>query len=504
MLDSLTDDAWQSVHQRLPLKAFASLAACSKASKALVDSMPQTVWQAAAAQDPGEQSSPASAEQRSGLSVRQAVAAAYPAPDPLCHAPCTRAALPLRRTVHGNMVRGVARQDSSTHASGVASLDHMQHASVVQGDVGQELLLRDLKTGILQHRWPLSLPRECSVSASYTWRWGRQRLALPNRNRTVERTDVADHGILLFDVLSGACVEVELPTAENCWLHAWSSTGFLLANHGTGLQRCLSLVSAAGQCLGTVTLPPAVDRMGSSGTQVTWAPSGQVAFVMNWHGQWGCWTPEDAWAIRFMLWEISSGAPVWHQVTYPRSSTAAWSFDSSWLVLAAQSFHGWPPAPLLAWSLSGQHSLAMPGLQTVWGAHSRVAVFQQREWSREEHDLHPQVVRLYDCVGGVGGAQRLLVSLDVRPHIYCTSESSVSLSPDGTLLAVSTAGPDADGSRAYGVAVISFTAHCQQRLSLEFWAEAERLSWSGDSSTLLVSYFDYEQTADRVAVFDFG
>ena len=53
VLQALTSDAWEGMLQRLYLRDLASLAACSRALKHLVDSQPESVWQAAASQDPG-------------------------------------------------------------------------------------------------------------------------------------------------------------------------------------------------------------------------------------------------------------------------------------------------------------------------------------------------------------------------------------------------------------------------------------------------------------------
>ena len=52
-LQALTSDAWEGILQRLHLRDLASLAACSKGLKDLVDSQPESVWQAAATHDPG-------------------------------------------------------------------------------------------------------------------------------------------------------------------------------------------------------------------------------------------------------------------------------------------------------------------------------------------------------------------------------------------------------------------------------------------------------------------
>ena len=52
-LAMLADDALERILQRLALRDFASLAACSKDLRALVASQPESVWKLAAAGDPG-------------------------------------------------------------------------------------------------------------------------------------------------------------------------------------------------------------------------------------------------------------------------------------------------------------------------------------------------------------------------------------------------------------------------------------------------------------------
>ena len=54
ILQALTSDAWEGILQRLDLRDLASLAACSKGLKHLVDSQAESVWQAAAAHDAGK------------------------------------------------------------------------------------------------------------------------------------------------------------------------------------------------------------------------------------------------------------------------------------------------------------------------------------------------------------------------------------------------------------------------------------------------------------------
>ena len=53
LLATVPDDAWANILRRLDVKDLASLAACSKGAKAVVDRQHERTWQAAAAQDPG-------------------------------------------------------------------------------------------------------------------------------------------------------------------------------------------------------------------------------------------------------------------------------------------------------------------------------------------------------------------------------------------------------------------------------------------------------------------
>ena len=55
-LDALTEDAWQPVLERVHLRDLAALATSCRALRTLVNSQPETTWQAAAACDPGKAS----------------------------------------------------------------------------------------------------------------------------------------------------------------------------------------------------------------------------------------------------------------------------------------------------------------------------------------------------------------------------------------------------------------------------------------------------------------
>ena len=167
-------------------------------------------------------------------------------------------------------------------------MDLLQHAMHKQNPRRLELILRDLSSGGSQQRW--RLPLLSGISSAEECQWGCQRLASPC-GKCVEsdlESDcecewsgsweslkrAAEQGLLLVATSTGVCTQIAQPAAQERRTSSWSRAGCLLARH----NKALSLVSAAGEGLGTAAGARALGRVcASSGTLVgalRWSPPG--------------------------------------------------------------------------------------------------------------------------------------------------------------------------------------------------------------------------------------
>ena len=126
--------------------------------------------------------------------------------------------------MRGNLRAGTGAQRCTLqHPEGLASLAHGLHASL-EGRAGDlHLVVRDLRSGALQHRWPTS-PQAFQPGLTGEWSWGPTVLAV-----TCTGIHFAE-GCLLLDPDTGTCTLLEQCTP----IGSWSSSGLLLAQTTRG------------------------------------------------------------------------------------------------------------------------------------------------------------------------------------------------------------------------------------------------------------------------------
>ena len=364
--------------------------------------------------------------------------AGYPAEDPLHQAPCILSTLRLRHRVRSNIRQGSCQQCSFQHPAGMSSLHHFCHASLDRAIGSRAMVIRDLASGALLHRWPL--PNPLYAEPAHDWQWGSQALASRHSPGTV-----------LVDTAMGACTLLESAGL----LSSWSIAGLLLVQTLTfaSPDRVLSAINASGTAVHTVRVP-----LGPGHLCASWSPDGRVALLLH------------QYTSQFLLWELSAGCAVPHVLTGLRVEVGAWSLDSQRI-----AFHCSYPCRLLLWSAQGQClqrslSLAAP---PIWGSHGRLALL-----SKSGSADACRTLQLYTA-----SATTPLVRLS-RVHFEgdLAFASVSAASPDGSLLAVAT---QHAVTRQQGLFIISFDGSWRQHFQLS--VVPARLEWARTGASLLAS-----------------
>ena len=389
-----------------------------------------------------------------------------------------RATLCQRHCVHTNLARDSFRQhELPLPCEGLANLQRCEHAKLDITGQQPVLIVRDLRSGNVEHRW--LLPSLAGFEASHTWRWGSQTLAMPY-GWELE----SEASLLLVDPASGQCRHVRLwpgaqaePEQSMTRLTAWSSAGFLLAWHSPS-GRCCLVGAAAGRLAGKTVLPGELADW--PWPVVKWAPNG-CAVLLAGSGFPGFW-----------LWEVGQDAPTCHDTGAFRLGHASWSPDSTQLLLADST-----GSRALAWSVHGSCVQGITGDRMgcpVWGSHDRVALLRQRRGIN------------IDGMSSEAYKSGSLHTADTDGKLIsrwgwrtgpCVHADTLALAPDCLKFAVGTFPPQACDSTTFdcarGAAVVDLQGRWRLDTTLPPSCTVSRLQWAPDSSCLLISDDDGHQ-----------
>ena len=222
---------------------------------------------------------------------------------PILEAPSVLAGLQRHHTVAQSLVNGDVQRSEFDHPPGCVCLTRMQHASLAANST--ELLIRDLESGALIHRW--FVPAHQYAADPAAWSWGSEALALPYNEPGA--------GVLLFRTgvgtyeLSAVAVDPTLDAALP-ELSSWSSSGLLIVQHSSDTA-LLSAQDAEGEQIASAS----VDRSQVGECvpmQCFWAADGMAVLLLGAYGFW--------------VWEVFSAAPLLCQLEEDMTAChAAWA-----------------------------------------------------------------------------------------------------------------------------------------------------------------------------------
>ena len=405
-------------------------------------------------------------------------------------APCILQALRLRQRVHHNIATGRHRRHEVTPPwpAGVATADLCLHAALDGSKDPCELVVRDLRSGEICSRWPLdsSAMRIFHELGGARWTTG-SLLAIAYCGALPTEPVREDAGVLLIDVLTGACTKVRLAAGElhMPWhpsLSTWSCQGVLLVcrPHLSRTGFTYSAVDVRGSVSSTASLPATVATSAQWPPQAHWAPDGCTALLHC--GPAAC------------LWDLRSGEqPAPLQLTGDVGPACfALCPDACCRVLLFAWFR---PHSIVAWtSPSGEQLLPIPdrlrrGHAVLWGSHNRVAIccdtlLSDTLWAPVRRRLS------FFRVTGSNSLRLDLVRTQQSPDQSCAhlSFGQQSLSPDGAFVCASGifGQPRALSTKQNtSLDLFSMDGHVGTHLALPF--EEGTTAWSADSSRLLVT-----------------
>ena len=267
-------DVADLVLQRLPLDALACLGATCRGLRALLDEQPQALWQAAAA------------------------AAGYADTHPVRCAPDVRAWKQQQRVIHRNLASGCCSKHALSLPAGAISSDFTRHACLAVGSSGAALHVTELLSGTLLRRWPLPKLDISPEASRDCWDAGSDTIVL-TFGRAWGCTQDVDYnsGLVLLGAESGSQVVVQLPSQEQrveddeiAYVHGWSGTGLLLAEHDNqqGVDS-FSVFDARGAAVATFV--PTEEYAEGGMWQHFWDPAGKAVVLqaLSLHGFWLWW-----------------------------------------------------------------------------------------------------------------------------------------------------------------------------------------------------------------------
>ena len=289
-------------------------------------------------------------------------------------------------------------------------------------------------------------------------------------------------GVLLIDPSTGSCACVSLVppgSVEAVSLSQWSATDRLLAEVCTwapgGNHRIASahVLTGQGWLMSTINMPmtPGPYTEPAQLSSDSLALNGETAVLH---------LSEDS---HFWVWHIDSGEVEQHEVEDDLWIwQVTWSFDSSQLLLLANT--AWEPYTESAtiWSLSGLQTSSAPAevQQPLWGRGPHVAMLGIHDQPEYDPEGVQDTVHFFSVTAA--GELRPVSVASLENVIVCDSTVALAMSPDGCFVAVCT------GSPRYGVnnlAVFSMDGQLLHERALEL--SPDSLQWSADGAALLVS-----------------
>ena len=224
--------------------------------------------------------------------------------------PCILEALRGRQRVQSNIVHGLYSCHRVSLPPGLISAGGQHAATEGQPGGGSLLVIRDVRTGEILHRWPLTASVTPGTDVR-TWQWGGAVLAA---------SCVEAGGIFLVNVSTGASTLVTLsrkPSHVN--MSRWSSAGCLLVQQREGdTTEVFSVFDARGRLVREVASPQQGCRLGAS----PWAPSGDTVLLR-------C-------GLSIWLWDVAGSGLLTHSQLLESLGYVAWitwSFDSRRLLV---------------------------------------------------------------------------------------------------------------------------------------------------------------------------
>ena len=375
-------------------------------------------------------------------------------------APCISEALQLRQRVRNHLARGVYHRTEVALPAGTADAELCQHASLETSAAGQQLVLRDLRTGQVASRWPLPAAlADCSFELGNA-KWTGSLLAVAH-----DAASGQDAGVLLVDVITGACTRAELDAVEVCmeWaplLSEWSSSGCLLLHrlHEEDDACTFRAVDRQGRLIQTASFP----------RNTTWLRP-------------DCWGPADGHAVLHQdgttwTWQPERGGlPVQSELN-SRPSYCAWCPDScSLLNLFGR---GGGSIDIRLWTSSCYLELQpIPGYPSgvLWGGHGHVVIlYTTRPVGKcgADYDSHVAFCQAPDSAT----LNFVHTHTDAAPVPYGCTLAGRALAPDLLLCSIAS---------RHSIAVLTVDGGLRQDIKVPF--EAWKLAWAADSSRLVVS-----------------
>ena len=375
---------------------------------------------------------------------------------------CVLAALRARHCVHTSVACGRVTQHVFELPEGHPCAVCRQHAALVEGANGLELVVRSLTTRRVT--LSLAMPGSIVVAEPMEWRCGDTSLAIPYRSG-------AEAGVLVVDTTQGSLRLVSVPVPEgtpehvSAFLSQWSRKGQLLVDlQSPEGAATLAVISSAGE-LSTAAMP-AFDGQPAEIFARSWSPCADYCFL---HIP----KTEHAW-----LWEVGRPQPM------PLNLEAGFEIDffhwcfaypaSGGLLLGEET-----GSSALFWGPHGQvlQQIGRGGRwAAAWGSKDRIVAVVCRPGS-EEGSANFYTFR--------GGSLSLVAELSLGVMSFCRgpSQSHPCVSPDGCLVVI----PVSRHQTALrdGIAICSMDAHLLQLHAVNFCPE--RFAWSADSASVLVT-----------------